>query len=84
MERVCHIFKNWSLLTLNLVYFLRYSEIPVTDAEFASLPPVYQERVKRTALAREAGGYAMWSSTASYPTNRIRRIGTSAVRPEEV
>lgn len=42
----------------------------------AAAAPAYQERVRRTAVVRETGGQgSYWSTHATIPVNRCRRIG---------
>lgn len=58
---------------------LRYTDNFVTEGEFSALPPIMQDRVKRTAVTREMGGMmGHYPSVANFPINRIRRIGESA------
>lgn len=51
-----------------------YTDSPLTDTEFLSFTPVMQERIKRVATHREAGGYNQFFQQALVPPNRCRRI----------
>jgi len=74
----CTIVKNRSGVTLLDVcsaIFKDYSEMSLTEAEMAAAAPAYQERVRRTAVVRETGGQgSYWSTHASVPVNRCKRI----------
>ncbi|OCB84512.1 hypothetical protein A7U60_g8498 [Sanghuangporus baumii] len=75
----CTVVKNQHGVTLGDIcvqIWRDYAEHPLTEEEFASLSPATQDRVKRTALARETGGqrFANWAA-ADVPVGRCKRIG---------
>jgi len=74
----CTIVKNKHGVTLADVcgaLFKDYTDIALTEAEMAAAAPAYQERVRRTAVVRETGGQgSYWSTHATIPVNRCRRI----------
>ncbi|KAI5120925.1 hypothetical protein M0805_002905 [Coniferiporia weirii] len=76
----CTIVKNAHGVTLGDIcgkIWKDYAEHPLTEEEFAALPPQSQDRVKRTAANRETGGqrYGMTSwNVDGFPPNRCRRI----------
>lgn len=51
-----------------------YTENPVSEAEFAALPPRLQEQVKRAAAAHNQSSWNQYYTPQQMP-NRFRRIG---------
>ena len=54
-----------------------YSDHQLTDAEFMSLAPAMQERVKRTAMTREGGssGWNNYYQPVPAGAGRCKRVG---------
>lgn len=52
----------------------------MTDLELGTLPPTHQDRVRRAALNREAGGMGGWGH-AHNAGARAKRIGESLLSP---
>ncbi|TDL15867.1 hypothetical protein BD410DRAFT_755951 [Rickenella mellea] len=74
----CTIVKNSrgvSLADICAALWKEYSDNVITEAEFTSLPPSHQERIKRTAASREAGTMG-WGAHfgANAAANRCKRI----------
>jgi len=74
----CTIIKNdhgVSMADICGALWREYTDNFVTEGEFSALPPIMQDRVKRTAVTREMGGMmGHYPSVANFPINRIRRI----------
>jgi len=70
----CTIVKNPKGVSLGDVcgqLWKDYSEYNITEAEFGSIPPQHQERVRRMAMSRESG---YWGHQAAPGGNRCKRI----------
>lgn len=62
-------------------FYISYTENWVTDSEFSSLAPRFQEQIRRTSQNRSMGGG--WNGGYGYPStpggqgNRFKRLGES-------
>jgi len=76
----CTIVKNArgvSMSDVCLALWKEYSELLLTEAEFTSIPPTHQERVRRAASNREVGSTGwtgQYYGQAPVPAARCRRI----------
>ncbi|EJD00996.1 uncharacterized protein FOMMEDRAFT_29783 [Fomitiporia mediterranea MF3/22] len=64
----------WCTITLKRIF--SYAEHALTEAEFSALPQSIQDRVRRSAIDREAlasGVMGGWN-VADFPYNRCKRI----------